>query len=187
MLTVGDLSFALKSSSRRRTIEITVDRGGVLVLSAPPGVEEEKLRAFVIEKRFWIYTKLAEKDQLQKTVPAKSFVDGEGFLYLGRSYRLRLVEEPNVPLKLFNGRFMMNRELVADGRGHLIQWYSVRAKIWLSDKISDYAARMEVQPAGIKVQDLGYRWGSCGKVRLLVLSLENHPVAAAYRRVCGGA
>ena len=163
MLTVGDLSFALKHSSRRRTIQITVDRGGDLVLSAPPDVEEERLRAFVIEKRFWIYTKLAEKDRLQKTVPTKTFVDGEGFLYLGRSYRLRLVEEQNVPLKLLNGRFMMKRDLIADGRRQMIQWYSVRAKNWLSDKVRDYAARMEVQPMGVKVQDLGYRWGSCGK------------------------
>lgn len=163
MLTVGDLSFALKPSSRRRTMQITVDRGGELVLSTPRDVEEERLRAFVIEKRFWIYTRLAEKDRLQKAVPVKTFVDGEGFLYLGRSYRLRLVDEQSVPLKLLNGRFMLKREWAADGRRHLIQWYSAHAKNWLGEKVRDYAARMEVEPAGVKVQDLGYRWGSCGK------------------------
>lgn len=162
-LTVGDLSFALKPSSRRKTMQITVDRGGELVLSAPPDVEEDKLRAFVIEKRFWIYTKLAEKDRLQKTVPAKSFIDGEGFLYLGRSYRLRLIDEQSAPLRLLNGRFMLKRSRVDDGRKHLIQWYSGHAKIWLGGKVRDYAARMEVQPMSVKVQDLGYRWGSCGK------------------------
>ena len=29
--------------------------------------------------------------------------------------------------------------------------------------MAGYAARMEVAPAGVKVQDLGYRWGSCGE------------------------
>jgi hypothetical protein len=163
VLTVDDLSFELKRSSRRRTLQITVDRGGELVLSAPPDVEEARLRQFVIEKRFWIYTKLAEKDLLQKTVPAKTFIDGEGFLYLGRSYRLRLVDEQEAPLRLLNGRFMLRRELVETARTQLVQWYSGRARLWLWDKVQDYVARMDVQPVGLKVQDLGYRWGSCGK------------------------
>ena len=163
VLTVDDLSFELKPSTRRRTLQITVDRSGELVQSAPPDVEDERLREFVLEKRFWIYTKLAEKDRLQKAVPTKSYVDGEGFLYLGRSYRLRLVDEQDTTLKLLNGRFMLRRDLVETARSHLIQWYSARAKVWLWDKVQDYVARMEVQPVGVKVQDLGYRWGSCGK------------------------
>ena len=163
VLTVDDLSFELKPSSRRRTLQITVDRSGDLVLSAPHDVEEERLREFILEKRFWIYTKLAEKDRLQKAVPTKSYVDGEGFLYLGRSYRLRLVDEQDVALKLLNGRFLLRRDLVENARHHLIQWYSGRAKLWLWDKAQDYVARMEVRPVGVKVQDLGYRWGSCGK------------------------
>jgi len=163
VLVVDDLSFELKLSCRRRTLQITVDRGGELVLSAPPDVGEERLREFVLEKRFWIYTKLAEKDRLQKAVPTKSFVDGEGFLYLGRSYRLRLVDEQDTALKLLNGRFLLRRELVETARAHLVQWYSTRARLWLWDKVQDYVARMEVQPVGVKVQDLGYRWGSCGK------------------------
>jgi predicted metal-dependent hydrolase len=163
MLIVGDLQFSLKRSTRRKTMQITVDRGGELLISAPPGVDEIKLRQFVEEKRFWIYTKLAEKDRLQRSVPNKEFVDGEGFQYLGRSYRLKLVDDQDVPVKLLNGRFRLRRELAAEGRTHLIQWYSAHAKHWLWDKIGEYAARMEVQPAGIKVQDLGYRWGSCGK------------------------
>ncbi|MGZ8220963.1 MAG: M48 family metallopeptidase [Methylobacter sp.] len=144
-------------------MQITVDRGGELVLSAPPEVGEDRLREFVLEKRFWIYTKLAEKDRLKSIIPTKSFVDGEGFLYLGRSYRLKLVDEQETPLKLLNGRFTLRRDRVAGSRVDFIQWYSTHGKHWLWDKVQDYVARMEVQPAGLKVQDLGYRWGSCGK------------------------
>jgi predicted metal-dependent hydrolase len=162
-LQVDDLRFELKRSARRRTLEITVDRGGELVISAPPGVAEEKLREFVQEKRFWIYTKLAEKEQLQKAVPPKEFVNGEGFLYLGRSYRLLLVDEQDAPVKLQHGRFKLRRDLAGEGREHLVRWYSQHGKAWLSQKAKEYEGRMEVNPAGVKVQDLGYRWGSCGK------------------------
>lgn len=167
MLIVDDLRLQIKRSSRRKTLEITVDRSGDLQVSAPPEIAEERLREFVLEKRFWIYTKLAEKDRLQKVVQAKTFVDGEGFLYLGRSYRLRIVDEQLAPLRLLNGRFMLRRELVGEGRAHLIAWYSGRAKIWLWDKVQEYVARMEVAPVGLKVQDLGFRWGSCGKADTL--------------------
>jgi predicted metal-dependent hydrolase len=162
-LQVDDLCFEVRRSARRKTLEITVDRGGELVLAAPPEVDEDTLRAFVRAKRFWIYTRLAEKEQLQKAAPPKTFVNGEGFLYLGRSYRLKLVDGQAEPIKLFNGRFCLRRELTDTGRQALIHWYSKKGQDWLWRKVRDYAARMEVTPAGVKVQDLGYRWGSCGK------------------------
>lgn len=163
MLTVDDLSFVLKRSARRKTMQITVERSGELVLAAPLDVEEGKLREFALEKRFWVYTKLAEKERLLRHVPTKEFVDGEGFLYLGRSYRLKLVDAQDVPLKLANGRFLLRREEIAKGREHFVRWYSMHARKWLQEAVKHNQVRMSVEPAGVKVQDLGYRWGSCGK------------------------
>ena len=71
VLQVGDLLFSIRRSARRRTMEITVERSGNLVLSAPPEVSEAQLREFVLEKRFWIYTKMAEKERLQRQIPHK--------------------------------------------------------------------------------------------------------------------
>ena len=34
---------------------------------------------------------------------------------------------------------------------------------WLADRVERYRSRMEVAPVAQKVQDLGYRWGSCGR------------------------
>lgn len=163
VLTLDDLELTVRRSSRRRTLEITVERSGDLVLASPPEVDDEQLRAFVEEKRFWIYTRLAEKERLQRQVPRKEFVGGEGFLYLGRSHRLKLVDEQDVPLKLASGRFCLRRDALPAAREHFVRWYSERARVWLSGRVSEYQSRMEVQPAGVKVQDLGYRWGSCGK------------------------
>ena len=162
-MVVDDLQFTVRHSTRRRTMQITVERDGALVLSAPPEVDEAQLRAFVQEKRFWIYTKLAEKNRLQRLVPRKEFVGGEGFLYLGRSHRLKLIDTQDVPLKLAAGRFCLASNALPAARTHFIRWYSARAKAWLSSRVAEYQSRMEVEPAGVKVQDLGYRWGSCGK------------------------
>ena len=67
----------------------------------------------------------------------------ENFLYLGRSYRLRLVDESIVPVKLVSGRFVMPKALAATGREHMIAWYCGNAVRWLSSKVEDFAARME--------------------------------------------
>ncbi len=162
-LQVDELRFTIRRSAKRRTMQITVERTGELILSAPPQVGIDQLHAFVSEKQFWIYTKLAEKDRLQRKVPRKEFVSGEGFLYLGRTHRLKLIDEQDVPLKLTNGRFTLQRNVQVNAQEHFIRWYSERARIWLGSRVADYQSRMEVAPAGVKVQDLGYRWGSCGK------------------------
>lgn len=162
-IEVDDLHLTIRRSAQRRTLQITVERTGELILSAPPTVGIDRLRDFVSAKRFWIYTKLAEKDQLHRKVPRKEFVAGEGFPYLGRSHRLKLIDEQEDPLKLMNGRFALRRDAQANAREHFIRWYTEKARDWLSGRVADAQSRMDVAPAGVKVQDLGYRWGSCGK------------------------
>jgi len=162
-LIVNDLRFEVKRSARRRALEITVDRGGGLILSAPPDVSDGRLREFAQRKRMWVYRQLARREALGRESPRKMFVDGEGFAYLGRNYRLRLVTDSDAAVKLVGGRFVMPEALAPGGREHLIRWYCDRAKPWLWARVNDHADRMEVSPVGLRVQDLGYRWGSCGK------------------------
>ncbi len=163
LLVVNDLKFEVRRSDRRRSVEITIDRGGDLLLSAPCDVSDATLREFVQRKRMWVYKQLARRDTLACDVPRKAFVDGEGFAYLGRNFRLRLVQSSDAAVKLQGGRFVMPSALARNGAEHLIRWYRERARLWLWDKAQDFAARMEVAPAGLRVQDLGYRWGSCGR------------------------
>jgi predicted metal-dependent hydrolase len=160
-LMVGDLAVEVRHSARRKTLELTVDRGGELIVTSPPGVSEEVLADFVRQKRFWIYTKLAAKEAMQRPRGGKEFVSGEGFAYLGRSYRLLLVEAQEPPLRLEAGRFKLARDQAATGRQHFVRWYTEHARHWMAPRVAGWAARMELQPTGVEVRDLGYRWGSC--------------------------
>ena len=162
VLTVDELTFEVRRSTRRRTLEIMVDRTGELTLTAPPDVGQDVLSDFVREKRFWLYTKIAEKETRNQPVGGKEFVTGEGFPYLGRSYRLLLVDEQDVPLKLEMGRFKLLRAEAAQGRDHFIRWYIERGGAWLKLRLSAWALRMGVEPTSVTVQELGFRWGSCG-------------------------
>ena len=162
-VTVGDLRLEVRASSRRTTMQVTIDRGGELIVFAPADYNASVVRRFVREKRLWIYKKLAEKEALRPPVVMKEYVSGEGFPYLGRSYRLLLVDAQPVPVKLEAGRLKMRRSAATNGRAHMVNWYRVRAQPWLSERAERIAARVGVTPSGIHVQDLGYRWGSCSR------------------------
>lgn len=162
-LTVGDLVFHLRRSTRRRSVEITVDRGGELIVTAPDDCPVAVLEDFVREKRFWIYTKLAEKEILRHPRPRKQFVTGEGFPYLGRRYRLLLVDEQDVALRLEHGRFKLRRGDVEGGRERFVAWYCDTGRRWLARRVPPFARRIGagVEVRQIRVRDLGFRWGSC--------------------------
>lgn len=162
-LVLGDLQFEVRRSDRRRTLGLTVERNGSLVLSAPPEVANARLERFAKQKRLWIYEKLAAKEALPPALPVRKFVTGEGFPYLGRSYRLHLVADLDVPVKLEAGRFKMRRDETAQGRATMVRWYTAHAQPWLATRVARYADRVRVAPRLVTVQDLGFRWGSCGK------------------------
>jgi predicted metal-dependent hydrolase len=162
-IAVDDLQFELRGSDRRRSLQITVDRGGELVLFAPTDCETAVLEGFVREKRSWIYRKLAEKEMLREPVSAREYVSGEGFPYLGRNYRLLLVDEQSVSVKQEAGRFKMLRSAAPEGRRHMVRWYEEHAEPWLADRVERFGDRVGAHASSISVRDLGYRWGSCGR------------------------
>jgi len=164
-IEVAGLDFEVQLSGSRRTIGITVDRDGSLIVNAPDGCREADLAAFAHEKRMWVYRKLAEKDLLLSHRPEKSFVSGEGFAYLGRSYRLLLADGRRDPVRLERGRLVMQGDIPARGHGAqtMIEWYRTLALRWFAGRVKPWAERIGVDTASIDVRDLGYRWGSLGK------------------------
>ncbi len=164
-MVVAGLNFEVRRSDERRTIGITVDRDGSLILTAPRDYDDVELASFAREKRMWVFRKLAEKDLLLSLRPTKEFVTGEGFPYLGRSHRLLLADRCDVPVKLELGRLVMRSDVatgVSADRA-MIEWYRTRALRWLPGRVTPWANRMDAQPGSIDVRDLGYRWGSLGK------------------------
>lgn len=163
--TFDDLIFELRESPQRRTLEIIVDRDGSLVLATPPAVQSEVLEQFVEENLVWVYGKLAEKEaQAGPTLP-REYVSGEGFPYLGRSYRLKVVDdvECQSPLRLYRSRFELRRDAIPEARAHFIRWYTVHLRPVLDRHIAGLAHRIGARPRQVHIRDLGYRWGSRGR------------------------
>ena len=161
IITFGELSFELRESTRRCTVGITVERDGSLVLAAPPQVSKEQLERIVDKRRFWIHTQLIKKESLNPPVSTKNYLPGEGFYYLGCSYRLRLVDEGKTPLRFYQSRFELLRSEQGQAEQHFIEWYRGHLKPRLEPIIDRTAKRIQATPRNYQVRQLGSRWGSC--------------------------
>jgi predicted metal-dependent hydrolase len=117
-------------------------------------------------KRYWIYKTLAEWRDLNAARVLREYRSGEGFLYLGRSYRLLLVTDQNEPVLLKNGRFCLRRDLVEAGdveaaRAAFRDYYIAHGRDRIGLRVGYYAPKVGVAPRSADVRDLGHRWASC--------------------------
>lgn len=179
VLNVGDLDVNVSVSPRRRSVRLTVERDASISAIVPPQVSRDELVKMVEAKRSWLYGKLAERRELGEFRSDRQYVSGEGFSYLGRSYRLRIVDPP-AEVRLVRGRLELGR---GGGAGELVRWYSRVGEAWLRRRIKPWALRLGVDVADLRVLQLGYRWGSCspsGTVNIHWATMQLPPTLIDY-------
>ena len=152
--------------SRRKTADIIIERDGRVLVRAPKTIPDEQIADIIEAKRYWIYTNLAEWRDLNATRLVREYRNGEGFLYLGRSYRLLLVEEQEDLVMLKNGRFCLHRDLadsgdVAAAQAAFRDYYIARGRERIAQRVDYFAPKVGVEFSGLDVRELGHRWASC--------------------------
>lgn len=168
MVKVAHVEVEVRRSVRRKDVDLTVDRGGEVVIAVPERMSQAAIEKIVREKLVWLYATLGRKQETKTQQPSKEFLSGEGFYYLGRKYRLQLCPPgdgatPERPLVFANGRFFLHRDFSDHGRSLFVQWYSREAKEWILPKVVTLKMRVDAAPTGVEIRDLGYRWGSCAR------------------------
>jgi len=182
VLHLDDLRVPVETGGASRKARLTIEADGSLRLRAAEDVATEELRRFLASKREWVYRKLAEKEVLQHDPVTKELVDGEGFLYLGRSHRLK-IEDTDGTVRLERGRLVLPRPLAAAGEASLIAWYQRCGEAWLRPRVRSWAERLRVEPGAIEVADLGHKWGSATarkRVRVHWATLQLSPALVDY-------
>ena len=165
MSTVRDIEYELVRSPRR-TADIVIEPDGRVIVRAPEDTPAGKIEDIIETKRLWIYTNLAEWRDLNATRVIREFRNGEGFLYLGRSYRLLLVANQDEPLLLKSGRFCLRRDLVDQGEVPAAQaafrnYFVARGLERITKRVGYFAPKVGANAGKIDVRELGCRWASC--------------------------
>ncbi len=172
LVNIDNLTYILKRSNRK-SLGMTIEKNGDIIVRAPLKLDKSEIENFIFGKRVWIQQKLSKKEAVNRKKPTREFVNGQGFPYLGRSYRLKFIptEEKgaaNMPLnglalKLRQGYFELpDRQKVA-ARKHFIAWYKQKTLEKLKERIPRYANRIGVHVVTYRTSDLGNRWASHSK------------------------
>jgi hypothetical protein len=165
-IKIIDLCVQVIQNPRRKTVELTVERDGQIIVYAPLSAGRDELISLIKGKLVWIYQRLGRKQEELHQLPGKEFVSGEGFYYRGRKYRLKLLDQAfpamkNEKLKFLNGRFWMLRKFAFEGCDIFAAWYAQRAAEWVPNRVQLLKERVGKEPGLIEIRDIGFRWGSC--------------------------
>ncbi|WP_171058003.1 M48 family metallopeptidase [Modestobacter altitudinis] len=182
VLHLDGIRVSVERAGSGRKARLTIEADGSLRLRADSDVAADELEQFLISKRAWVYRKLSEKEALQHQPVTKEMVDGEGFSYLGRSYRLQLSDDAT-DVRLERGRLLLPRVKADAGPEAIIEWYRRRGEAWLRPRTRSWAERLRVEPQAISVANLGHKWGSAsahGRVRLHWATFQLPPALVDY-------
>ena len=156
-----------RSKRRKKTVQISVDGGGVQV-AAPMTTPGSELRAIVRKRAPWILNQAS--DEILEAVP-KRFVSGETLPYLGRNVLL-VVQSAHVrstEVRFDHWRFRVDvpKTLTGDARCESIRrsvvgWYRGRAAERLPGVVERWWPRLgRSEKSRILIRDQHQRWGSC--------------------------
>lgn len=157
-----DITYTL-TTSNRKTLSIYIERDGQISVLAPQDFTHEKIEEVLEQKRGWIYKSLAEWEDLNATRVKREYVNGEGFLYLGRTYRLQIVEEQDKPLILKNGYFNLRRQALPKAEDVFKEFYRQKGNKKLRERVSLYENKLGVKAHEVRMLELKNRWASCSE------------------------
>ncbi len=155
-----DIDYNLKQSSRK-TMSIYIEPDGSVSVLAPKRLSKEEIEKVIERKRYWIYSKLTEWQELNRSRIERDFVGGQGFPYLGRSYRLKIVDDQDVPLKLYQGYFCLRKAELAQAENEFAKFHREKGLEKIPGRVNYYKQIMGIKPNGIRVMDLKTHWASC--------------------------
>jgi len=144
-------------------INIKVKPNGEVILTVPTRSDEKDI-AYVLKKRAaWIEKKIAFFDG-HRDVSVKEYVSGENFRYLGRNYRLKVIESREEGVKLQRGYlqvFVKHRDHLGRKKRLLRQWYMQKARHHFHKAIEKYQPLVQKEVDRICIREMKSRWGSC--------------------------
>ncbi len=145
-----------------KNITLKVKPSGEVILTAPKSASEEHLK-YVVKKR----TKWIEKKKeffASFNVIEKEYVSGEDFKYLGRSYRLKVIESKKEAVKLQRGYlelYVKNRDDLKRKQSLVYEWYYEKALFHFFNILQEWNKIVKKDIKNIKIRQMKTRWGSC--------------------------
>ena len=157
-----------------KNITLKVRPNGEAILTAPKAASDEHIK-FIIEKRAkWIAQKCAFFASFK--TPQKEYVSGEDFRYLGRSYRLKVVQSKEECVKLQRGYlelFVKDKSDLKRKENLVYEWYHEKAMLYFFNILQEFNKIVKQDIKSVKIRQMKTRWGSCNPYKSYInLNIE---------------
>lgn len=169
---LSDLTYTIRRTERRRTASLQIVNGLVTVV-VPSTLSDEQVSR-VVSARLEQIQKTVERQRQVMRKTESEFVSGHGFMYLGRTYRLKIYRTGSGQIGLRNGRIEIwsshgLNQTDSEIKQSLTNWYHSRAEEKFQERLKIYAKKVGVSVSFLSLRDMKTKWGSCttkGKITL---------------------
>ena len=166
--------------SDRKTLAIHVYPDGQVAVDAPLNASHEAIAEKVKKRASWIFKQQIQFEAYPPVLPQRQYLSGETHRYLGKQYRLLVIQGDIDKVKLVHGRLVVET-VVPDSRERvkklLQDWYRQRAKAIFTERYTyclTLVAKIGIEPKlpGFQMHYMSKRWGSCTKQGKIMLNPE---------------
>lgn len=167
-----NLSFAT-----RKSLGIKVLPDGLVKVIAPNDTSIIEINKKVKSKANWILKQQAFFCSYKPHTPPRKYVNGETHLYLGRQYKLQIIDDTINEIKIYRGAMIIktkksNPEYLEK---KLNEWYKEKATLHFDEILNSSLLKFNKYKLGKPLVDIRLmqkRWGSCTKSGKIILNTE---------------
>ena len=135
--------------SKRKTIALGVTADATLIVRAPHNTSLSYIERLLSKKMGWIQRTVARVMSRPRALP-REFIEGESFLYLGKTHKMRIDKNAAKPIVFKNG-FILNTKDKNRARNLIINWYKAEAKRKITERVEWCAQRFGLPFKSIKI------------------------------------